>query len=57
MTELERRLEHLLALSEHDPHGACAQFDVLVALHGPAPLAAALQAVAGDELATLGRAA
>ena len=39
MTELERTLEHLLVLAERDPDRACAQFDVLVALHGTAPLA------------------
>lgn len=53
MSELERTLQSLLGLAERDPDRACAQFDLLVARHGPAPLARALQAVAGDELATL----
>lgn len=55
MSELERRLEALLSMAERDLTRACAEFDVLVAWHGPRPLAQALQAVAGDELATLTR--
>ena len=53
MNELERTLHNLLELAERDPDHACAHFDLLVTRHGPAPLARALQAVAGDELATL----
>lgn len=53
MSDLERRLERLVRMAERDPDSACAQFDVLLAWHGPASLARALRAVAGNELATL----
>ena len=53
MSELERTLHGLLELAKRDPDHACAQFDLLAARHGRTALARALQAVAGDELATL----
>lgn len=53
MRDVERSLERLATLAEHDPDRACTQFDVLVARHGRAALAWALQAVAGNELATV----
>lgn len=53
MSDLECRLERLVRMAERDPDRACAQFDVLLVWHGPAPLGRALRVVAGDELATL----
>lgn len=46
-------VRRLLGLSEQDPDQACAQFDVLVALHGRQELADVLWNVAGEELAEL----
>lgn len=56
-TELVAVLRRLLALAERDPERACAQFDVLVAVHGRSASAQALREVAGPELADLGFAA
>jgi hypothetical protein len=53
MAELEQALQRLLVLAGRDLHRACAQFDVLVALHGRAVMARALQDAAGEELASL----
>lgn len=55
MRDLERSLERLASLAEHDPDRACTQFEALVAWHGHAALARALQGVSGNELATLTR--
>ena len=47
-------LGRLMRLAEQDLSRACAVVDVLVAVHGPQPVADALHMIAGSELADLG---